>query len=178
MRGLGAFLLMHGPLDCAGWLRLSDEFAGLREREAQFLKESGSAGVGLGLPDHATFVFQQPTNASLGIGDELASLANFSEVAAGFGIPIDIGMPAGGLFPHRVVDGSQIEPGSCGEAEQGERIRGRHLSGGEAFAAGTMSFRVGVGHFEPPFLQVIGVIEFGTADEKRTFGIDHDADIV
>src|SRR2546423_3429036 len=47
----------------------------------------------------------------------------------------------------------------------------------EALTAGTMRDGVRVGDLEPPFLQVVAIIEERTADEERAFRIDHDADV-
>src|ERR1043166_8653167 len=47
----------------------------------------------------------------------------------------------------------------------------------EALAAGTMGDRIRIGDLEAAFLEVVAVIQEGTAHEKRTLGIDHDADI-
>lgn len=40
-----------------------------------------------------------------------------------------------------------------------------------------MRDRIRVGHLEPALLQILAVIEQGTADKERAFGIDHYADI-
>ena len=40
-----------------------------------------------------------------------------------------------------------------------------------------MRDRVGVGDLEPAFLQIVAIIEELSADEERTFRIDHDPDV-
>ena len=54
----------------------------------------------------------------------------------------------------------------------------RNQSCGETFAAGAMRHSIRVGDFESAFLQIFAEIEQRTADEKRTLGIDDDADIL
>ena len=41
-----------------------------------------------------------------------------------------------------------------------------------------MSYSIGISDFKAPFLQIIAEVDYRTADEKSTLGINHDAHLV